>query len=73
MLCIVYQVWYCRVLGSRSIIYWVLGDWVLGPYALDATSRATAIFVIVHDQYADFQFCDKSTNLPDVVKQQGSL
>jgi len=26
----------------RSIIYWVLGHWVLGPYALDATSRATA-------------------------------
>jgi len=26
-----------------SIVYWVLGHWVLGPYALDATSRATAV------------------------------
>jgi len=35
-MCIVY----C-VPGIRSIIYWVLGHGVLGPYALDATSRAT--------------------------------
>ena len=44
MLCIVY----C-VPGIRSVVYWVLGlsyivlgHWVLGPYALDATSMATA-------------------------------
>jgi len=37
VLCIVY----C-VPGIRSVVYWVLGHWVLGPYALDATSRATA-------------------------------
>jgi len=45
VLCIVY----C-VPGIRSVVYWVLGlsyivlgHWVLGPYALDATSRATAV------------------------------
>jgi len=44
VLCIVY----C-VPGIRSVVYWVLGlsyivlgHWVVGPYALDATSRATA-------------------------------
>ena len=25
---------YC-VLGIRSIVYWVLGNWVLGPYVLE--------------------------------------
>ena len=29
-------------LGIRSIVYWVLGHWVLRPYALDANSMATA-------------------------------
>ena len=45
VLCIVY----C-VPGIRSVVYWVLGPWyivlghwVLGPYALDATSRATTV------------------------------
>jgi len=33
---------YC-ILGIRSIVYWILGHWVLGPYALDATSRATTV------------------------------
>jgi len=39
---------YC-VPGIRSVVYWVLGlsyivldHWVLGPYALDVTSTATA-------------------------------
>ena len=36
VLCIVY----C-VLRIRSMVYWVLGHWVLGLYALDVTSRAT--------------------------------
>ena len=43
VLCIVYF-----VQGIRSVVYWVLGlsyivlgHWVLGPYALDVTSRAT--------------------------------
>jgi len=36
VLCIVY----C-VPGIRSVVYWVLGHWVLGPYALDVTSQAT--------------------------------
>ena len=40
VLCTRYQV--CRALGIRSVVYWVLGHWVLGPYALDTTSRATA-------------------------------
>ena len=29
--------------GIRSIVYWVLGHWVLGPHALNATSKATAL------------------------------
>ena len=33
---------YC-ILGIRSI-YWVLGHCELGPYALDTTSRATALW-----------------------------
>ena len=37
-LCTVYY-----VPGIRSVVYWVLRHWVLGPYALDATSRATAV------------------------------
>ena len=48
MLCIVY----CAP-GIRSVVYSVLGlsyivlgHWVLGPYALDATSRATTLVSI---------------------------
>jgi len=41
VLCIVY----C-VPGIRSVMYWVLGHCVLGPYALDATSRATAVLAV---------------------------
>ena len=39
---------YC-VPGIRSVVYWVLGlsYIVLGPYALDATSRATAVVLEV--------------------------
>ena len=44
VLCIVYY-----VPGIRSVVYWVLGHWVLGPYALDTTSRTTAkITLILH-------------------------
>ena len=46
--CLVWCIVYC-VPDNRSVVYWVLGlsytvlgTWVLGPYALDATSRATA-------------------------------
>ena len=47
--CPVLCIAYC-VPGIRSVVHWVLGlsyivlgHWVLGPYALDATSRATAM------------------------------
>jgi len=46
--CLVLCIVYC-VSSIRSVVYCVLGlsyivlgHWVLGPYALDATSRATA-------------------------------
>jgi len=50
VLCIVY----C-VPGIRSVVYWVLGHWVLGPYALHATSmaRATALFTKLEDAADD--------------------
>jgi len=51
VLCTRYSV--CRVLGIRSIVYWVLGHWVLGPYALDVTSRATALVShILRDRFS---------------------
>ena len=47
-------------MGIRSIIYWVLGHWVLGPYALDATSRATAqicgLVEVLHENWSNLHF-----------------
>ena len=57
-----------EVLGIRSIVYCVLGHWVLGHYALDATSRATAVLPWMyhaHNEYGLSQECQNRASRPD--------